>query len=458
MGRTAGTLALGLGALALAAPVAAQGPGYAYEKIALGGEIVPGTGGATRANGFTGIALNNKGHVAFVNELVGGSASFGVFLHVGAGTQTLSLAGESAPGSGGGSYVLPGGFVRLNDADEVSFMAVVSGGSASTGVFLARAGADVALVLEGDAAPGSGGVFAASANGFSVHHLDESGTAAFRGDVVGGSVASGLWLATPGAELALVLAGASAPGGGSYADFDAPSQDAAGSVAFPASVTGGPAPGGLFLEHAGPGPGAALLLVGDTAPGTDGGQFADFLYPVLNVEGQVAFLSNVSGGAATGGVFLFTPEAGAIDVALEDGVAPGTGGGRYAVVPSVPDLNDAGDLVFPAALGGGASTAGVFRRDGAGGVTSPVVLDGIPAPDSGGAAFAQFDLVAINDAGQVAFHATLSDGTRGVFLASPAPPSVPALGAAPRALLVAILLCSATSAARRSRRTRSARS
>jgi hypothetical protein len=78
-----------------------------------------------------------------------------------------------------------------------------------------------------------------------------------------------------------------------------------------------------------------------------------------------------------------------------------------------------------------------------------VVLSGVPAPDSAGASFEQFDLVAINEAGQVAFHTTLSDGTRGVYLASPAPPAVPALGLAGRALLFALLLGSAAGGARR---------
>lgn len=160
---------------------------------------------------------------------------------------------------------------------------------------------------------------------------------------------------------------------------------------------------------------------------------------------------NVSGGTATGGVFLFKPGTGAISVAVEDGLAPGTGGGRYAVVPAGPDLNDAGDAVFSAALAGGSADGGVFVRNGATGLVAPVALSGTPAPDSGGATFDQFDLVAINDGGQVAFHTTLSDGTRGVYLATPAPPVVPMLSAAGRALLFALLLAGAAATAPRRR-------
>jgi len=114
------------------------------------------------------------------------------------------------------------------------------------------------------------------------------------------------------------------------------------------------------------------------------------------------------------------------------------------------------DEVFSAALAGGTADGGIFVRSGADGTVAPVVLSGVSAPDAGGATFEQFDLVAINDAGQVAFHTTLSDGTRGIYLASPAPPSVPALGAAAGAAFLVLLLI-ATAASTRFWRPRIAR-
>jgi hypothetical protein len=372
----------------LAAPGLASAQ-YGYGAIALGGEAAPGTGGASYVNGFQDVAVNAAGRVAFLAELSGGTASWGAFLHDAGTTAPVALGGDTAPDTGGGSYFLPGGFVTLNALDEVTFVAAVLGGSVSTGLFRAAGGTHQSVVLPGDPAPGTGV--------------------------------------------------------GSFSAFSSASEGNGGHAAFAANVAGGSATSGLF-QNAG-GTTTALVLAGDTAPDSGGGVFTDFLVPASNGSGSVVFLSNLTGSTPTGGIFL-SDGAATLAVALEGDVAPQTGGGTYAVIPSPAAINDLGDVVLPAALAGGSAAGGVFLRDGASGELRPVVLAGAPAPTAGGESFAAFDRVAINDAGQVAFLATLSNGDNGVFLATPAA-AVPALGRLGHAALVALLAATALAATSR---------
>jgi hypothetical protein len=403
-------------ALVLAAPQAVHAGQYAISKIAIAGEVAPGAGGKLYGNSFFSVALNDAGEVAFFNDLTGSFPSWGAFLYDSFGGQAVVLSGETAPGTGGGSYLIQGGYPALNEAGEISFMAAVSGGAAASGIFVTPAiGGDLAAVVAGQAAPGTGGgSFDGSLSSLNRHGLNASGVVAFADTVSGGSTASGVFLASGGAHAAVALAGESAPdtGGGVYDDFGAPTLNDAGTVVFPALVAGGSVTGGLFASSAGVD--SLLARVGDPAPGT-GGTFADFVFPEVNASGTVLFLANLTGSAATGGVFRV--EGGtASAVIVELDTAPGTGGGTYATLTGLATLNDAGDVAFSATIAGGTTEAGVFRIDAASGEVVPVVLFGEAA---------QFGAVDVNDAGQVALQATLSDGNTGIFLASE-PMPVPA--------------------------------
>lgn len=426
---------------AFATPSPATATGYTLEKVALAGDNVPGTGGAHHANSFFSVALNELGEVAFVNDLTGGVPSWGLFLHGPAEKATLSLAGDTAPGTGSGTYFIPGGFANVNDKGEASFMAVVTGGSASSGIFLdSGGGADLPVIVAGQPAPDTGGgSFDGGLNSLNLHSLNAAGDVVFVDTVSGGTKGGGVFRNSGGVHSSISLEGDSAPGtaGGVYDGFEAPAMNDAGAVVFPAFIVGGSVGRGLF-QDAGTGTDSALALAGDTAPGTGSGSFVDFLFPDLNENGEVAFLANVLGGTATGGVFRIS--GGVVSaVAVENDTAPGTGGGTYAVVTSLAPINEAGDVAFSATLTGGIRDAGVFRFDAATAQVVPVVLFEDIAPDSGGATFAQFGFVDLNDAGQIAFQATLSDENLGLFLASP-PLAVPALPPAGIVALATALL------------------
>jgi len=418
----------GLTLMLLPAGALAQSSGYDFRKIALEGELAPGTGGETYEEVFYVHAMNSAGDVAFGSLITGGGPlDSGLFLDSGGSVSVVALVGDSAPAPVGGTYSVLGGYPTLNDSGDVSFMAVVSGGSQPRGIFLASGDTDTALVLPGDTAPDTGGgTYTGDVQDFNMHALNDSGGVAFRALVTGGSVAAGVFVDSGATEAAFALAGDEAPGtsGGSYSLFDAPSQNETGSVAFAAEVTGGAVASGIFRDSGASD--AAVALLGDSAPGTGGGTYSFLGYPVVNDLDYVVFLANVTGGTASGGVFLDTggPDEA---VAVEGGTAPDTGGGTYASVTSWAALDDSGRVAFSALLAGGSVGAGVFLYDPASEQTSAVALAGQTAPDSGGATFSEFGCVTLNDAGQLAMQATLSDGNVGIFLASPAAPPVPAL-------------------------------
>jgi hypothetical protein len=143
--------------------------------------------------------------------------------------------------------------VALNDADDVLFNAGLTGGNADYGLFRFADGAISTIATavrrrrRGDAptpAPSTGGVFLVGAG--LLGSLNDGREIAFRGDVAGGSLDSGLFGATQGTLfLRLGAAGArpdaspvAAPGsgGGLISSVGTPSINAAGDLAFVAGL------------------------------------------------------------------------------------------------------------------------------------------------------------------------------------------------------------------------------
>ena len=103
--------------------------------------------------------------------------------------------------------------------------------------------------------------------------------------------------------------------------------------------------------------------------------------------------------------------AGRIDVVAVSGQQAPDGNGVLSGFPDhrgVPALNNQGQVAFHAALsgtsGGNLDNSGMFR--GGSGVTTQIAREGQTAPDGNGRYFG-FDSPALNDAGQVAFFAAL---------------------------------------------------
>lgn len=131
----------------------------------------------------------------------------------------------------------------------------------------------------------------------------------------------------------------------------------------------------------------------------------------VNSKGQIAFFATVGRGRTSEGIFLASVSR-VVKVAVAGDPAPGggtfSGFGRHPI----PALNEAGDIAFGATVAGGKTVEGIFlatkRR------LQAVAIAGAPAPGISSAVFAKAETPALNDRGEVAFGATLRRGRESV--------------------------------------------
>ena len=102
--------------------------------------------------GFTQIALNDTGDIAFAGSVDGGGVGSGLFTAPAVGADVaVALEGDAAPGTAGGSY---GSFagnsqaLDMNAAGDVVFASAVTGSDlTSAGIFVDSGGVDTAVAL-----------------------------------------------------------------------------------------------------------------------------------------------------------------------------------------------------------------------------------------------------------------------------------------------------------------------
>jgi hypothetical protein len=422
-----------LAPLLLAASDAGAQGGYEIAKLALDGETAPGGGGASYGSlDLYAVDLNSAGEVAFGGMLTGATPTWGVFVHSGGAAAARGISGDPAPPPLGGTYVAFG-WPNLDAAGDVSFGALVrlSPTETANALVLAGASGDTILVSDLDAAPGAGGTFELAVGDTSVHARGPGGVPVFRSDVIGGSAGAGVFV---GASAAVALAGAPSPAGGTYLYLNTPGANAAGKVAFGASLSGAAVDEGLFVD-AGGGP-TALVLPGDLDP--EGAVYRNFYLPQLSATGDVMFMADWAPDGLSGGIYVH--DAGGIrSVARTGQPLPGTGGGSIDSLGGPAHFSDAGTVAFGASLVGGSVAAAVLATD-ASGALRVVAHSGDPVPGAPGQSFASFGVAASNGAGQVAFTGTSDSGTHGVFLASPLATPVPSLSPPALAVLAALLV------------------
>ena len=436
-------LALALALALLPGTAAFAASGYKLSTIALEGSPAPGT--ANAFGEFLDVTLDEAGRVGFAAPLSSGFPNAGVWVDPGTGPELRTRNGHAAPAPYAGSFLAFGSFVRLYGSGRVAYGAILTG--SVDGLFLDTAGTDTVLVAEGGAAPTPpGGTFAASISAIGFFGMNAAGDVAFRSNVSGGSHPRGVFVRSAAGPIGMLAGAGDSVFGGpeTFSSFGYPALSDAGSVAFEAVTSGGPASPGLFAKTGSTT--LALARAGDPAPGTGGGTLVDFLYPAINASGSVAFLSNVTGGSATGG--LFVASSAVASVVLEGQILPGAG--PVTTISSLPDVASDGAVAISLAFGSGPVAGGVYVHDA--GSFTPVALAGEIAPGTGGAAFASFGFLSRNDAGRVAFVATLNDARTGVFLAKPAPPAVPFLTGPALPLLALLLAGTAAASLRRAAR------
>jgi hypothetical protein len=427
--KTLAALALTLSAAFAQHAFAAEG--YTLRKVALEGEPAPGTSDTfVEASAVT---MNASGQVGFLASLSSGLPASGAWVDTNGSLALRMRNADAAPGAGG-SYSIMAGFPRIDAAGGLAVLAPVSGGTSPRGVFLATQSGDSALFLSGTAAPPSiGGTFTAGLADLQPFGYSPNGALLFRSALTDSPTSTGgLFLRDAGGALtALAILGGAAPGliGSSYGAFTHPTLDAADRPAFAATLDGIYS-SGLFADT---GSGLeALALSSQNAPGTGGGSFADFLYPA-SASGAVAFLASVSGSAVTGGVFL--ADGGVVAVAVENQLAPGTGGATLVSVNAPPAIAGSRSVAISAGLTGGSASDAILVYDPDTDALDPAVLGGdlVPGVSS---PLASFGHVAFGGGGAIAFVAELDDGRTGVFVATP----IAVIPALPPAAVAALLL------------------
>ncbi len=169
--------------------------GFSIAKVAAGGDGTP-VGGTF--NGFNGFGLNDSGQVALTGQVVGAATSGGVFVAsasaVGFAISKVAVVGEVTPSGGNFSSF---GSVFLTGSNELAFRALVSSASANDGVFVASPSAGGfttgKVSVAGDDSP-IGGTFSSF---FNFPSGNGEGDVVFPALVTGGSATSGIFLASP---------------------------------------------------------------------------------------------------------------------------------------------------------------------------------------------------------------------------------------------------------------------
>jgi hypothetical protein len=238
----------------------------------------------------------------------------------------------------------------------------------------------------------------------SINNVSQVGFAAFT------PTQSGIYLSDSGLISLAVDANSPLPdGSGTFGTLSLNALNDHHQIAFLAQSF--PVPNGIYLlseEQF-----ATVARDGASAPG--GGEyslgFPDPAFgPSLNNNGDVAFAADLS----TGGRAIFLWSVGIVTRIIGPGDSV-PGGGTFVSADS-PRLNSGGQLAFFGRTDDGRFGAFLFS----GGAITKIAASGDPAPRN--LSFTFVNSPVINDAGEVAFGADLSDGTVSTFAGVPASP------------------------------------
>lgn len=438
--------------------------GYHFSPLAYLGDPAPG--GGDHVNDFEVGSLNNSGTVGFVSDVsTGGEGAF--LAHAGRTNQQVTRTGEPAPDGvvGGSSF----GRIAVNDAGN---SAVGFGDPTQSPIGLGgsvyrsdHAGGPLSVVETAGVTPvPGGGVFRGA---FVQTSINNRGAVAFTGMIdtpngihVPGETYLGLGLGiyqqSPNGKITDVAApGDPAPGGSTFDFAENPWINNRGDVAFEGHVVGDEiitggipqsarlfAADGTYIRDGKTGAIRVIAHTGDAAPG--GGTFRHAWGPVVNDRGEVLFVGDLTPAPDNDKILgLFLNRGNKITAIARPGDAMPGGGHIFTTSDYTNDygLNNHGDISFSAALDtfhteilGGVATqvhdTGIYVVSD--GKVRLVARSGTVIPGVGTVADLQnpffvgadpqllFGGAVINDPGQVAFQAILTDGRDALLIASPA--------------------------------------
>jgi hypothetical protein len=441
--------------------------GYSYQAI----QTIPGNApnGAQWAIDFEPGGINNNGDIAYVADMSkdGSPIGEGFFVQDSEGNvTTLAFPGQNLPGElPYASFALS--LSSINNRGDTSIVLGLDPLGSPIGVnaalFRGDAGASTLtlLVKPGMDAPG-GGKFAGV---YFTSNIDIHRNVIFGGIVTGLDIdpnnppgVDGLGLGlfkvdASGTVTSVVRPGDPAPGGGVFDSARPGMINNEGDIAFSGHTTSLPCIDtgaelfcgeSVYLRDGATGKIIKVAQQGDPAPG--GRTYKVAFDPKINDRGDVAFTGDVTPGPLTRlredvGVYLYDHAKGTTIAVAQPGQEM-PGGGRLlraSYQNGNVDINSRGDVTFSATLDelnqAGDQATGLYRWSN-GTLTliarSDMVIPGVgqvaalAAPGFGNDFTFTTSGAVMNDRGQIAFQATLTDGT-GVFLV--ATPNTPAKGA-----------------------------
>lgn len=433
-----------------------------FRTVAGQGDVAPDDPAGATFSEFMFAVLNDVGQVAFVGGTLGNSG-YSVWSEAGVALHAVALIEDTMPGASGpiaGSAVFR----------EISIPALNAGGDAAIvgrnlncsgifdtcveGAFHERNGVLNKLAITGDDAPELADDFYTFPMFFDpigsdvAVALSDSGYAAFVAEAGDNDV---LWLARGGTLKPVIVSGATAPGVSGGPVFDGapfgavPAINNTGqvAVAWQLEVDGDVTASnsqGIWTSD-----GASLRLVarqGDPAPGASA-SFSYLSNPLINTDGDIAFVALI--GAEGEGIWV--ERAGNLQLVVRSNQpAPDTPGAVFATVSSEPIINAAGQIAFMARLkpGDGSVTEmndlGLWAQDSSGALRliaregDEVDVDNGPGVDL--RVFSDLSILSsiiflghgsgnedgrptyFNDRGQLAFWASFTDGSSGVFVSN----------------------------------------
>ena len=154
-----------------------------------------------------------------------------------------------------------------------------------------------------------------------------------------------------------------------------------------------------------------IVASGQAAPG--GGSFNRFdvssqpIVAPVNSRGQVAFYASVARAKANEGIFLATASRITKVAAVGDAVPGGGVLSEFARHP-LPALNDAGKIAFGATVAGARATEGIFLA--AEDRLKAIAVTGMDAPGVRNGTFVEFDAPVLNNRDEIAFVGTVRRG------------------------------------------------
>jgi hypothetical protein len=403
----------------------------------------PGTAAGVNFATFNNPVLNDAGRVAFDATLnTAGSVNAGIWSEGNSGLNLVARRGSAAPGAGANFLNLfpP----SLGEAGHTTFRAQLAGPGVTTanddGVWAEKAGVLTLMARAGSQAPGVPA-------GLNFDHfpqppimINATGQIAFRGFLNGAGVTAdndvGIWSERAGGLTLVAREGGDVPGDAS-ADFTFigdPVANRLGQTAFVALLFS-PAINNAAVMSEGGGTLAIAARKGSQAPGAPAGvSFANFSSPLLNGEGHAAFTAGLSGGVTTStDSGIWSQRGGALNLVAREGAqAPGAPAGVNFSAFANSALNSASQMAFTATLTGAGVTAandGGIWVQGLAGDLRLVAREGDQlevAPGvsrtiaelhfAGGVSTEDGRRIGLNDRGEVAFLATFTDSSSGIFV------------------------------------------